>query len=45
MTTKKSGGLSIKARDNLAGYLFIAPSLIGFCVFTPSPYPLPTGAC
>lgn len=24
----------MKARDNLAGYLFIAPSLIGFCVFT-----------
>ena len=26
--------LSARARDNIAGYLFIAPSLIGFCVFT-----------
>lgn len=34
MSAKKRGGLSIRARDNLAGYLFIAPSLIGFCVFT-----------
>ena len=28
MSANKRGGLSIRARDNLAGYLFIAPSLI-----------------
>ncbi len=27
-------GLSTKAKDNITGYLFIAPSLIGFLVFT-----------
>ncbi len=27
-------GLSIKVKDNICGYLFIAPSLLGFLVFT-----------
>lgn len=31
---KQQKGLSMKAKDNIAGYLFIAPSLIGFLVFT-----------
>ena len=34
MARQGHSGLSVKARDNIAGYLFIAPSLIGFCVFT-----------
>ena len=34
MARQRHSGLSVKARDNIAGYLFIAPSLIGFCVFT-----------
>lgn len=32
--TQKRRQLSSKAKDNIAGYLFIAPSLIGFLVFT-----------
>lgn len=31
---KKGGMSSVKAKENLWGYLFIAPNLIGFCVFT-----------
>ena len=34
MAKQRHSGLSVRARDNIAGYLFIAPSLIGFCVFT-----------
>ncbi|MCQ2437851.1 MAG: sugar ABC transporter permease, partial [Clostridia bacterium] len=35
MKNQKPGmGLSTKSKDNLAGYLFIGPSLIGFLVFT-----------
>ena len=34
MARQRHSSLSVKARDNIAGYLFIAPSLIGFCVFT-----------
>lgn len=32
--TRKGFHLSSRAKDNIAGYLFIAPSLIGFLVFT-----------
>ncbi len=31
---RKRKGLSMKAKDNIAGFLFIAPSLIGFLAFT-----------
>lgn len=36
-TPARTRGLSNRARENLAGYLFLAPSLIGFAVFVGFP--------